>query len=223
MMALEPMDAFFAARTEGYDEHMLTNVQGCREGYTLMAQRIPENTRCLLDLGCGTGLELDEIFKRFPSLCVTGIDLTRSMLDKLQAKHADKHITLICGDYFSVPLGTGTFDCAVSFETMHHFSRESKLALYKKIHAALQPDGCYIECDYMVDTQDEEDALFAENARLRAEQGIPADAFYHFDTPCTIDGQISMLKAAGFFNVELIFRMGGTAMLLAQKNGRDAT
>ena len=69
----------------------------------------------------------------------------------------------------------------------------------------------------MVDTQPEEDHWFAENLRIRAAQNIPADAFFHYDTPCTIDNQKQMLLDAGFASVELVFRKGGTAMLLARK------
>ena len=66
MKLLETMSDFFTARVDGYDEHMLRDVEGCKEGYPLMASLIPTNTRRLLDLGCGTGLELDEIFKLYP-------------------------------------------------------------------------------------------------------------------------------------------------------------
>ncbi|WP_404989166.1 hypothetical protein [Clostridium culturomicium] len=30
---MEKMSDFFTARVEGYDEHMLTNVEGCKEAY----------------------------------------------------------------------------------------------------------------------------------------------------------------------------------------------
>ena len=60
---MERMDDFFTARVDGYDEHMLTNVEGCKEAYVEMAKLLPQNCNTLLDLGCGTGLELDEIFK----------------------------------------------------------------------------------------------------------------------------------------------------------------
>ena len=163
MMPLEPMDSFFAARVEGYDEHMITNVEGCKEGYIKMASLIPAGTQKLLDLGCGTGLELDEIFKQFPDLHVTGIDLTHAMLEKLLAKHPDKELTLICGDYFKTDFGTEIFDCAISFETMHHFPHEDKITLYRRIFDSLLPGGVYIECDYMVDLQEQEDYWFAEN------------------------------------------------------------
>ena len=102
MDKLERMDDFFAARTEGYDEHMLEEVEGCKEGYAEMARLVPENIKNLLDLGCGTGLELDRIFEIYPDINVTGIDLTASMLEKLRQKHPDKSLELICGDYFTV-------------------------------------------------------------------------------------------------------------------------
>lgn len=79
-----------------------------------------------------------------------------------------------------------------------------KAGLYTKIHKALRSKGMYIECDYMVTDQSVEDKLFAENARLRREMNIQDGEFYHFDTPCTIDNQIAMLKKAGFSSVEMV-------------------
>ena len=215
-MMLEEMSAFFAARIDEYDEHMLQCVEGCREGYEKMAELVPENARTLLDLGCGTGLELDGIFKRVPHIEVTGIDLTQAMLDRLSEKFSDKNIRLICDDYFKAHFGCG-FDCAVSFQTMHHFAKEKKQELYKKIYSALTDEGVYIECDYMVLNQSEEDHWFAENRRIRKEQGIAEGEFYHYDTPCTIENQIAMLRNAGFKAVEMVFRQENTTMLIARK------
>ena len=209
---------FFTARVGGYDEHMLTEVEGCREAYIELARRVPETCETLLDLGCGTGLELDEIYKRLPGLTVTGIDLTQAMLDRLRQKHADKSgLTLICGSYFDVDFGKAAYDCAVSFQTMHHFSHERKLGLYRRVHAALKEHGLYIECDYMVEKQEEEDLYFAENARLRRELQIPEDAFYHYDTPCTIENQLALFRAAGFVRAEQVFRMENTTIVIAYK------
>lgn len=156
METIEKMDEFFAARAEGYDEHMLNEVGGCREAYEKMAELISDNTENLLDLGCGTGLELAGIFKRFPNVSVTGIDLSKAMLEKLSEKYSDKNITLINADYFSTDLRREYFDTVISFQTMHHFSHEMKIGLYKKILNSLKSGGVYIECDYMVETQAEE-------------------------------------------------------------------
>ena len=217
MHPLEKMDDFFTARVNGYDEHMLTDVYGCSQAYRQMARLIPRSCRVLLDLGCGTGLELDEIWKRRPNIAVVGIDLTQAMLDKLKEKHPDKQTTLICGDYFTEDLGERRFDSAISFQTMHHFSHERKTELYRKIHRCLKDGGVYIECDYMVERQEEEDSHFAENARIREELKIPPDAFYHFDTPCTVINQVNMLRTAGFAFVDEVFRLGNTTILVAGK------
>lgn len=214
---MERMEDFFARRVNDYDEHMLNDVKGCREAYVKMAELIPSGIKELLDLGCGTGLELEEIFKRCPNISVTGIDITREMLDKLREKYKDKKITLINGDYFKTDLGLSVFDTAVSFQTMHHFGHENKTELYRKIYASLKNGGCYIECDYMVETQEEEDHWFAENKHLRRELNISEDEFYHYDTPCTIINQISMLSQAGFINIEKAFRIENTTILIARK------
>lgn len=216
-MKFERMADFFADRIEMYDEHMLTEVEGCKEGYKKMASLIPDDTEALLDLGCGTGLELDEIFLLYPDLKVTGIDLSDVMLGRLRDKHPDKNLTLVCADYFEENLGENKFDCAVSFQTMHHFPKEKKLSLYKKINASLKEKGIYIECDYMVLKQEEENFWFSENERLRKENGITDNGYYHYDTPCTVDNQTALLKKAGFSKVTQVFRMENTTMLIAEK------
>lgn len=117
IMELEKMQDFFTKRVDGYDEHMLETVEGCKEGYLKIAELVPSNCKTLLDLGCGTGLELKEIFKKLPELSVTGIDLTPSMLSKCKENYKGKNINLICGDYFKVDFGVNKFDCAISFQT----------------------------------------------------------------------------------------------------------
>lgn len=215
---MEKMDEFFAARAEGYDEHMLNEVGGCREAYEKMAELIPDKTENLFDLGCGTGLELAGIFKRFPDASVTGIDLSKAMLEKLSEKYSDKNITLINADYFSTDLGRERFDTAVSFQTMHHFSHEMKIGLYEKIRDSLKSSGVYIECDYMVETQAEENHWYAENARIRKEMNISEGEFYHYDTPCTIENQIEMFKTAGFASAEKVYRVENTTIIIARRD-----
>ncbi len=216
-MFIVRMDDFFTSRADGYDQHMLNNVEGCKDGYVKGAELIPEDVEDLLDLGCGTGLELDEIFKTRPFIRVTGIDLTQAMLDKLKQKHPDKNLTLIHASYFDYDFGIEKYDAAVSFQTMHHFSHADKLKLYSRIHAALKTGGRYIECDYMVEKQKDEDFYFSENARIRKEQGIAEGEFYHYDTPCTIDNQVNMLYKAGFELVNMVWRVANTTIIVAKK------
>ena len=85
---------FFRARLDGYEEHMSL----WSRAYKYMGTLVPEQVEKLLDLGCGTGLELDEILQKRPKLEVTGIDLSEDMLGRLSAKHPQVHT--IRADYF---------------------------------------------------------------------------------------------------------------------------
>jgi tRNA (cmo5U34)-methyltransferase len=218
-MPLEEMSSFFNSRVDMYEEHMLKEVDGASNYYAEIAKLIPAGDRLkLLDLGCGTGLELDEIIKIDPSVQVTGIDLAGEMIKKLVHKHARriKQLNLIVGDYFKYDFGESEFDIALSVQTLHHFTPEEKIKLYRKIYAGLKPNGFYIEADYMAPTQEFEDLRFAENRRIRAESGIK-DGLYHFDIPCTVENQIAMLKTAGFCKVEKVKQYNNTSILLANK------
>lgn len=211
------MADFFKARVEIYDEHMLNEVGGCREGYKKMAELVPARSKCILDLGCGTGLELDELFRLNPDVEVTGIDITVEMLDCLRKKYPEKKLELVNASYFDVDFGKDMYEAAISFQSLHHFTHEMKSALYKRVYDSLKAGGMYIEGDYMVINQEEEDFYFSEIKRIKKEQGIPEEEFYHYDTPCTIDNQIKLLESAGFKNVKMVWRQENTAIIIGEK------
>ena len=51
-MKLERMDAFFAARVDGYDEHMRTTIEGAADFYAYTASLLPMGGgEKVLDLG----------------------------------------------------------------------------------------------------------------------------------------------------------------------------
>ena len=162
---LETMSGFFDRRVDSYEDHM----RPWRAYYRWLGELIPAQAETLLDLGCGTGLELDEIFRLHPDIRVTGIDLAPGMLARLREKHPERKLTLTVGDYLTVPLAPCAFDVAVAFETLHHFPPETKLGLFRRIFAALRPGGMLLEGD-----------------------------FVHFDTPLTLAHELSLLSQAGF-------------------------
>lgn len=58
---IEKMGEFFDNRLDGYDEHQLTCIESAREFYPYTANCLPKEMESyVLDLGCGTGLELEE-------------------------------------------------------------------------------------------------------------------------------------------------------------------
>ena len=215
---LEKMSDFFEARLDGYDKHMMTNIECASEFYPFTAKQLPtaENC-CILDLGCGTGLELQEYYKRNSSAKVTGIDLSEGMLTELQRKFVGKDITLILGSYFDVPLGGNVFDAAVSVESLHHFTKEEKVGLYSKLHIALKDDGYFILTDYFSLSDDEERMHRNNLIALKTEQGITDNEFYHYDTPLTVKHELEALVEAGFASVEVLNNWGATYTVKAVK------
>ena len=216
---LEKMRDFFEARLDGYDEHMLTDIESATEFYPFTARQLPTAEKChVLDLGCGTGLELQEYYLQNPTARVTGIDLSEKMLAALKQKLSDKDITLIVGSYFDVALGEDRYDAAVSVESLHHFTQEEKIALYTKLHAALKKDGYFILTDYF-SLSNEEELLHRNNfLALKAQQGITDREFYHYDTPLTVKHETEALLKAGFSNVKILNNWGATFAIKAIKS-----
>ena len=215
---LEKMDAFFEARLAGYEEHMLNNIESALEFYPFTADCLPDTPEArILDLGCGTGLELNWYYHRNPTAKVTGIDLSQGMLNTLREKFLGRDLTLICGSYFDVPFEESIFDAAVSVESLHHFTQDEKIPLYAKLCGALKPGGYFVLTDYFSASDEEEQAFFDKLTRLKAEQGIIGDAFYHFDTPLTVQHETDALRAAGFSSVEVLNNWGATYTIKAMR------
>ena len=202
---LEKMGEFFDARLNGYEEHQLTCIDSAQEFYPYTASCLPQKTDSrILDLGCGTGLELAYYFEKVPTAKVTGIDLAPGMLEALRKKYPDRALTLVLGSYFDVPFDENVFDAAVSVESLHHFTKEEKIPLYRKVRNALKPGGFFILTDYFAPSDREERFYRAELLRLKREQNIQDDEFYHYDTPLTVDHEKEALMSAGFSPVAVL-------------------
>ena len=215
---LEKMNEFFNKRLDGYDEHMMTTIESSDVFYPFTADCLPNTAGAkILDLGCGTGLELEHYFRFNPSAKITGIDLTESMLTALKNKFPEKDLTLICGSYFDVPFDENTFDAAVSVESLHHFTKDEKVPLYTKLCKSLKNNGFFILTDYFASTDEYEQAFRNELLCLKKEQGIDDNEFYHYDTPLTVEHETEALLEAGFSSVRVLNNWGETFTLKAVK------
>lgn len=198
-------------------KHMLRDIEGAGEFYPFTAACLPKDPGAkVLDLGCGTGLELQFYFGENPTARVTGIDLSAGMLGALKEKFPDKELTLVQGSYFHVPLGDG-YDACVSVESLHHFTKDEKTGLYRNLHAALKAGGRFVLTDYFAPDDACEAFYFGELGRLKTEQGVADGAFYHYDTPLTVAHETQALLTVGFSRVEDVKRWGATHTLIAYK------
>lgn len=211
---LEEMAGFFSSRLDGYEQHMAI----WEKSYQTFAGLLPETSRHILDLGCGTGLELDRIWARFPQIEVTGVDLCRDMLDVLQKKHPDKHLTTVCMDYFQYELGVGKWDAVISFESLHHFLPGRKEKLYERIARSLKDGGVFLLADYTACCEEEEELLRGVCLERREKWGIPAEHYVHFDIPLTVGHEKELLQAAGLCIQQVIDEPEEATLILAKKS-----
>ena len=215
---LEKMSEFFERRLDVYDEHMMNNIECAGKFYPFTAECLPDIDRAeILDLGCGTGLELLWIYERMPDVKITGIDLSEGMLAELRRKFPNKDVELICGSYFELPLGNEKYDAAVSVESLHHFTKDEKIPLYQKLYRALRSGASFVLTDYFALTEDEEIMHREALEKQKQDLGICDSELYHYDTPLTVEHESEALMAAGFDTVELLGKWGATHTLKATK------
>lgn len=210
---LEEMGDFFTRRISDYEEHMAI----WSRAYQRFAQFFPLNVKSILDLGCGTGLELDEIWKMNPNIEVVGVDLCQSMLNKLREKHADKKLQVICKDYFQYDFGIEKWDAIISFESFHHFFPKQKKVLYDKIYQSLKKGGLFILGDYIACSDEEETLLQEIYFQKRKKSGIPENCFVHFDIPLTLEHELELMHEVGFSKINNIESMDGATIIVVEK------
>ena len=101
----------------------------------------------ILDLGAGTGLLSQYLFKYFPSSQYTLIDVSGKMLDiaKKRFKNLSNIIYLEKDYYNNFP--KGKFDLIASALSIHHLKNEEKDKLYRKIFNSLNKNGFFLNID----------------------------------------------------------------------------
>lgn len=215
----ESMAAFFDARAIGYDDYMrdmaFESGPTLTQFYQAVSAPIEKTDEPLniLDLGCGTGLEIEALFQSVPNAWITGVDVSANMLQRLQKRyiaHMDQ-ITLVTDSYLTMPFARQTYDYIISAMANHHLLRDTKRKLYMKIQAALKPGGKYIEGDSVIPAAMESQFL-AEYHQQVAGMPQAEDGHYHIDIPFSIATQRSLLMEAGFKDFELVWQKDRTAV-----------
>lgn len=215
----EKMDEFFNKRAASYDDHMKNNVNNFERYYKMIADPITKtNERIkILDIGCGTGLELKYIFKKAPNAQIIGVDISDEMLELLLNKYQDMadQINVIKDSYLRLEFGENKFDYIVSVMTIHHLLYDTKKKLYEKILKSLSDNGKYIEGDYVVSEEKEKNLL--NQFRMQMNQEKINDGFFHIDIPFSIKTQKKLFAEVGYRNFNLIFTEKETAIYVGVK------
>lgn len=188
----QSMKDFFNRKVDGYDEVHSQFMSTKNE----LIDSLNINAKKILDLGAGTGLELIHLYEIIPDAHTTVIDISENMLEVLKGRSFSDKVTTVCGDFFEVEFGDG-YDAVISTSALHHFLKDSKLKLYKKIYDSLNPNGEFLNSDKIAQTNDEEDELLQEYYKEK-------DNRPHIDTPLSIEHEVEILSAVGFKDIQVL-------------------
>lgn len=161
-----------------------------------LANTLRESDIEILDLGVGTGLELIHLFEVKPNAHVTAIDISEKMLEKLKERSFKDRVRIIKGDFFDVDFGKN-YDAVISTSALHHFTREDKLKLYRKIFDSLKENGLFINSDKIASSKEEEQKLLEDYYKYK-------DVRPHCDTPLSPESEEQILREANFTETDIM-------------------
>jgi ubiquinone/menaquinone biosynthesis C-methylase UbiE len=152
----------------------------------------------ILDIGTGPGGLPVELHRLAPHLRITGLDVSRSMVDKarsniLKAGYAGS-IEVMEGDASVLPFGDNEFDAVVSTGSIHHW--KEPVACLDEVYRVLRPAGHALVYDLVSDTPKQ---VLGEAAREFGKFRVLLLWLHNFEEPFLSVHAFERLAAASRF------------------------
>ena len=197
----EKIADFFDKRARDYENHMHQNLEEFDKFYQSITELIPPSREKIniLDLGVGTGLELDLLMPILPNAEWYLVDISNEMLNKLKSKFTCEihRLHLLNCSYLEYDFPSEYFNYIITVQSLHHLLKPDKIKLYKSIHSALKPEGLFIEADFIVDPETENEYLENYYKLISGLEDVEPGQ-YHIDIPFSWETTKSVLQQAGF-------------------------
>lgn len=120
------MNTFKEKSKQAFNKQALdydTSIQGehARKLYKPIIENLKgKKIHSILDLGCGTGVLLEQIKELNLAEELSGIDISAEML-KIAKSRLGNHATLILGDTEKLPFQDNSFDAIICNDSFHHY------------------------------------------------------------------------------------------------------
>lgn len=201
---------------------------------TLLEEEYRPHTT-ILDIGLGSGLVEEAIFKRIPDAYIVGVDASRAMLELAYARlrgYEGQYEVVVhdLRELETLELPDEDYSVAISVQTIHNVEDKYKKGIFKLVYDALQPGGLFLIVDRIaVDTpalfgpyrtvwgrldrlhsgsyRSREGSTFEEHTQGVASRG---------DLPITLEQHLDWLREAGF-EVACLHLHGNRALFAARK------
>jgi tRNA (cmo5U34)-methyltransferase len=223
--------------TADFDSGIRALVPHYDEMLNAIVRAVPEDSKQILELGCGTGELTVKILQRFPTARVYAVDYSSRMLQfarhKMEHAGLAERVSWIEADFGNwaqsdLPSDLGTevpLDACISSLAIHHLRDELKGSLFKRIHDRLQPKGCFWNADPVLPEAEAlasvyEEARTAwtaqqpialEEIRAKMNRGTSHGHSSH-DHLATLSMHLDLLTKAPFSAIDVVWKYYGFAV-----------
>lgn len=166
----------------------------------------------ILDLGAGTGILTELLYKQHPNADITLVDLSTKMLDIAKMKFNYNNFSFVEADYLTYDFGE-QYDIIVSSLSIHHLTDEEKKVLYTRIYNFLKIGGIFINADEVCGATESTEKIYKEeDSNHLNKQDIPEKEKEIFrqrrllDKPAKLLDTIQWYNGIGFKNVDVYYK-----------------
>jgi tRNA (cmo5U34)-methyltransferase len=182
----------------------------------------------VLDLGAGTGLFAQHVLEKYPRSNFVLVDIAENMLAVARERFREhlNQFQFIAADYRDLQ-DLGSFDLVISSLSIHHLADADKQKLYNRIYALLSPGGIFLTIDQIKAPTPQLGQLYwtdwltrvrlAGASEEQIQSSIQRRLTYDIDT--TLLDQLKWVQAAGFDDVDCIYKNFFLGVFFARKAG----
>ncbi len=207
--------SYFETIVAAYDSRIRRGLPRYDEMLAELARTLPTTANDVLELGCGTGALSLRIAERYPSAHLTLVDAAPSMLEvaRQQLASVTSRVRFVEATFEDLALDTGRWDVIAASMSLHHLA--DKQPFYRKLRLALREEGVLAFADeltgataYTQELHWNDWLAFARQPGHLSEEEISGiiehmNVLDHYET---LPAQLELLRAAGFREVDCVWR-----------------
>jgi tRNA (cmo5U34)-methyltransferase len=178
--------------------------------------------RRVLDLGAGTGLLARAVARAHPESELVLLDGSAAMLEQA-SRSLGERAGYVVGE-LGAEIPSGPWDAVVSAMAIHHLEDPAKRDLFARVHAALSPGGVFVNAEQVRGPTALLDAAYLRWHERRARELGASESEWaaacermRVDHNASVEEQLTWLEAAGFADVDCLFKDHRLAVLFARK------
>lgn len=188
-----------------------------------MLKNLKPDVSSIIDLGAGTGLLTQELYKLYPKAKFTLIDISEEMIQVARKRiRGLDNFDYNVADYYHIDLMGGDFICSAL--SIHHLENSEKCQIYKDVYEALPEGGVFVNLDqFCAESPLIDDAWNAWWMNYIDHSGITPEAKTKWmerkklDKEISIPHTIELLTQAGFKQVGCIYQFMKFGTIVAYK------